>query len=135
MAPMTMPAIAPPDIPLLEWLPLPDPLEAPPAVAVFDTDTPLGTSEPPAAPEVLLVEDVVGDMVEKTLGVAFGKFVTMDSEGRAANSFAWASAGVTPEFGFGISLGMHTLIWLGVVVHDSASPQHHCRAFDFPQRI
>jgi hypothetical protein len=135
MAAMTIPAIAPPDIPLLELLPLLCPPEAPPAVAVFDTDTPLETLEPPAPVEVLLVEEVVGDRVEKALGVDFGKFVTMDADGKAANSFALASAGETPEFGFGTSLGMHTLIWLGVVVHDSASPQHHCRAFDFPQRI
>jgi hypothetical protein len=132
IAPMTIPAIAPPEIPLLVFVFPPTVFPAAPAEA-FDP-SPEDDFEALLA-EVLLVEEVEGDSVEKTLGVDCGRLVTIDADGKALNSFAAALAGLIPLFGFVKSLGMQTFIWLGVVVHNSASPQHHCRAFDFPHRI
>lgn len=99
---MTIPAMAPPDMPLEdEFAPPVAPLLLPCAFAVLVFDGLLAPDRPPPLAVELLEELDVGDSVEKTLGVDEGNAVVIVALGKAANSAACAWDGETPAFGFG----------------------------------
>jgi hypothetical protein len=129
ITPTTMPAIAPPDNPLLLLSPLlllpPPPFTGAAVVVEVDVDVSAGLegveSLEAAAPELLAAVPV---NVLKAVGVARGTLVLMALLGSTLYSAAAAAAFETPLLGL-LKGEMQTLIWPGQLVHVSVWSQHH----------